>query len=276
MNSGKLIISTLVVIALTILTQVGGGIYLLCLFISRPIKKLYHSRLMKSLYRIGVFVLFYLIATFWFVPPVAKLFGRVPLPVSPDESLKPLNNLTRLMNRNYVRPELKKAALNIARKVNAKYPGTVVNYLDAGFPFFNGFPLLPHLSHNDGRKLDMSFLYTDTNDHLPSNDAPSIFGYGIAVEPLAGELNTTALCNQEGYKYYDLLTRMAPNWKSDRFTFDASRTAELVRACTQESSISVVFIEPHLKQRLKLSSTKIRFHGCQAVRHDDHLHIQTR
>lgn len=264
------------VIALTILTQVGGGIYLLCLFISRPIKKLYHSRLMKSLYRIGVFVLFYLIATFWFVPPVAKLFGRVPLPVSPDESLKPLNNLTRLMNRHYVRPELKHAALNIARKVNAKYPGTVVNYLDAGFPFFNGFPLLPHLSHNDGRKLDMSFLYSDTNDHLPSNDAPSIFGYGIAEEPLAGEPNTTALCNQEGYKYYDLLTRLTPNWNADRLIFDASRTAELVRACTQESSISVVFIEPHLKQRLKLSSTKIRFHGCQAVRHDDHLHIQTR
>lgn len=231
---------------------------------------------MKSVCRIGAFVLFYLIATFWLVPPVAKLFGRVPLPGSRNLTLKPLNNLTRLMNRHYVRPELKQAALNIARKVNAKYPGTVLNYLDAGFPLFNGFPLLPHLSHNDGRKLDLSFFYKNTYDHLPSNHAPSFIGYGVAEEPLAGEPNTARLCNQKGYKYYDLLTRMTPNWNADRFIFDASRTAELVRVCTQEPAISAVFIEPHLKQRLKLTSTKIRFHGCRAVRHDDHLHIQTR
>ncbi len=34
--------------------------------------------------------------------------------------------------------------------------------------------------------------------------------------------------------------------------------------------------KPHLKTRLKLSSAKIRFHGCQAVRHDDHIHVQLR
>ncbi|MFT5619364.1 MAG: hypothetical protein ACI85I_002607, partial [Arenicella sp.] len=36
-----------------------------------------------------------------------------------------------------------------------------------------------------------------------------------------------------------------------------------------------VFIEPHLKTRLGLENySKIRFHGCQAVRHDDHIHVQ--
>lgn len=38
--------------------------------------------------------------------------------------------------------------------------------------------------------------------------------------------------------------------------------------------IGKLFIEPHLKTRLKLTSNKIRFHGCQAVRHDDHMHVQ--
>jgi hypothetical protein len=35
-----------------------------------------------------------------------------------------------------------------------------------------------------------------------------------------------------------------------------------------------MIVQPHLKSRLKLKSTKIRFHGCKAVRHDDHIHIQ--
>ena len=40
--------------------------------------------------------------------------------------------------------------------------------------------------------------------------------------------------------------------------------------------IEKVFIEPHLKTRLNLTSNKIRFHGCQAVRHDDHIHLQVK
>ena len=31
---------------------------------------------------------------------------------------------------------------------------------------------------------------------------------------------------------------------------------------------------PHLKARLGLNSNKVRFHGCHAVRHDDHFHVQ--
>jgi len=33
--------------------------------------------------------------------------------------------------------------------------------LDANFPFFDGFPILPHLSHNDGNKIDIAFYYGD-------------------------------------------------------------------------------------------------------------------
>ena len=31
-----------------------------------------------------------------------------------------------------------------------------IHYLDANFPFINKFPLLPHLSHNDGKKIDIT------------------------------------------------------------------------------------------------------------------------
>ena len=41
-----------------------------------------------------------------------------------------------------------------------------------------------------------------------------------------------------------------------------------------QPNLGKVFIEPHLKDRMKLTNSKIRFHGCGAVRHDDHIHIQ--
>ena len=36
-----------------------------------------------------------------------------------------------------------------------------------------------------------------------------------------------------------------------------------------------LLLEPHLKTRLKLEKyDKIRFQGCRAARHDDHIHVQ--
>ena len=35
-----------------------------------------------------------------------------------------------------------------------------------------------------------------------------------------------------------------------------------------------VFIEPHLRRRLGVESSKLRFQGCRAARHDDHIHMQ--
>lgn len=59
--------------------------------------------------------------------------------------------MTCFLNRHYVRPELKKTAKETALRMNEKFPGTTVRYLDANFPFLNNFPLLPHLSHHDGK-----------------------------------------------------------------------------------------------------------------------------
>ena len=59
-----------------------------------------------------------------------------------------------------------------------------------------------------------------------------------------------------------------------KYRFDEERTKALVLLFAANQSIGKIFIEPHLKQRLHLTSNKIRFHGCRAVRHDDHLHVQ--
>lgn len=49
----------------------------------------------------------------------------------------------------------------------------------------------------------------------------------------------------------------------------------LVAAFARRRAIGKLFLEPHLKSRWRLGAyDKIRFHGCKAVRHDDHLHIQ--
>jgi hypothetical protein len=40
--------------------------------------------------------------------------------------------------------------------------------------------------------------------------------------------------------------------------------------------VEKIFLEPHLAQRLGVSSPLIRFQGCNAARHDDHIHVQVR
>jgi hypothetical protein len=205
---------------------------------------------------------------------VAGLFGRVPLPISKAGNLRPLNRLTYLLNRNYVRPQLKQAALDVADKISQQYPGSVVNYLDGCFPFFNGFPLFPHLSHNDGKKLDLAFFYIDNKTHAATSKAPSPIGYGVSEEPRAGEANTTQFCQEKGYWQYSLLTKLVPQGDKKNYTFDSLKTKTLVNLFAAQPAIHKIFIEPHLKTRLGLTTLKIRFHGCRAVRHDDHIHVQ--
>jgi hypothetical protein len=142
------------------------------------------------------------------------------------------------------------------------------------FRFFNGFPLFPHLSHNDGKKLDISFCYIESKTGERTNKGPSFIGYGICEDALPGEKNSTVFCESNGYWQYGLLRKITPQGNKSNFLFDSTRTKALVSLFAAQKSISKIFIEPHLKTRLGLTTEKIRFHGCQAVRHDDHLHVQ--
>jgi hypothetical protein len=229
---------------------------------------------MQSSLKIFSFLALYSFVTFLIVPSLAKLSGRVPLPVTQTDNLRPLNFLTCFLNRHYVRPELKQIAMDVAKQMSDKFPGTVINYLDANFPFINNFPLIPHLSHNDGKKLDVAFCYIDRKTGKISDDAPSFIGYGVCEEPEPGEINTADACAEQGQWQYSLMMKIIPQRNKKNFTFDMVRTKALVNLFASNPEVEKIFIEPHLKSRMKLTSNKIRFHGCHAVRHDDHIHIQ--
>lgn len=183
--------------------------------------------------------------------------------------------MTCLLNRHYVGPELRDIMVSTSNQMSEAFNGTKTNYLDANFPFFNGFPLLPHLSHNDGKKVDLAFYYNDKASGNLTNSTPSFIGYGIYDGPEEGEINYPERCANKGYWQYGLLTKLIPKWKVDNYEVDSKRTTHLIKLLAEDNSTSKIFIEPHLKQRWRLNSIdKIRFHGCQAVRHDDHIHLQ--
>ncbi len=262
------------VILLTILTQIGGVILIISLLFSKKVGQYFKQDWKRRTFKILCFLSCYLIATFLIVPPLAKLDGRVPLPFSEHQNLRPANKITFLLNRHYVREHLKEIISTTAQQINSEYPGTVINYLDACFPFINNFPLFPHLSHNDGGKLDLSFLYKDSSTNENTNKVPAFTGYGISEGPKGGEENMPEYCKTNNYWQYSLIQKITPQYNKSKFDFDEERTKRVIQILANHPKIGKIFIEPHLKNRMRLNHQKIRFHGCSAVRHDDHMHIQ--
>jgi len=177
----------------------------------------------------------------------------------------------RLLKLKNVKPKLELELNEIAKSINAKNPILKISYLDANFPFIDGFPLLPHISHSDGRKIDLSFYYTK-GDKI-GNLKPSNLGYGKFVEPLKSEINQTEICKSRGYWHYDYAKYLTLGSRDD-LKFDLVSTKHLVREIVTRNKTDKLLIEPHIRKRLKLNNDKIRFHGCHAVRHDDHIHYQ--
>ncbi len=262
-------------IILTILTQIGGVVYLISLLLYRKLT-IRNSQLKHWGISTAMFIILYLIFTLWIVPPIANLTGRTALPISSKKNhLKPLTPLTFLLNRHYVSKELKQTLIDVSTNFNKKHRNSAIQYLDANFPFFDGFPLIPHLSHNDGRKVDLAFFYYDILKQEPSGETPSYWGYGVYASPQKGEVNTAIRCKEKGYWQYDLLGKILPKPDCSYLVLDEKRTASLLELLAKEAAINKIFLEPHLKTRLLLQKVnKIRFHGCHAVRHDDHIHVQ--
>lgn len=247
-------------VVLTAVTQIGGVLYLIVLMFFGNMK-------------FGKYILFfgiYLICTYFVVPRVAPLFGREPLISS--ESIVSQSLFYRWTNRNYVRPEMNVLLSDIASELNKKYPDAKIVCLDANFPFINKFPLLPHLSHNDGKKLDISLMYE--LDGSLTNKKPSVSGYGVFEGPKPREYNQIGRCKDKGKWQYDIQKYMTFGSVNEELEFSEKGTKALVNAILKQPSVGKIFIEPHLKHRLALKHEKIRFHGCQAVRHDDHIHLQ--
>jgi energy-coupling factor transporter transmembrane protein EcfT len=269
----KLIGYIVLITVLTILSQTGGLIFLLCIPLFRFVSNKIPSKTKANTIKVSSFLFVYLLVTFTVTPLIARSFGRVALPILNNDNLKPLNIGTCILNRHYVRPELKKNLIDVSKKMHQQYPNTVVSYLDANFPFYNGFPLLPHLSHNDGKKVDIAFFYKDKNDNL-INNAPSFIGYGVYEVPKNGEYNMPENCKSKGYWQYSIIEKFIPQWNKDKMIFDKDKTKQLIQLLIEKGSTSKIFVEPHLKSRMNIKSNKVRFHGCRAVRHDDHIHLQ--
>jgi len=251
-------------------SQTGGIILLITLIV----KKHAHAHLKYKWFSgLTIFTVLYLLSTFIFVPFIAEKFGRVSLPVFPNSSLAPASFTSYLLNRNYVRKELKRELLIISENFHSEFPDSKILYLDANFPFFNQFPLLPHLSHDDGEKVDLALFYLKNNESY-QNKVPTLTGYGYYINPERGEFNQNEFCKTKGNNFYDFAGKLVFVNKNN-YRLAAKRTKFLLQLLIADRKIKKIFLEPHLKNRLGFTTVdKIRFQGCHSVRHDDHIHIQ--
>jgi hypothetical protein len=174
----KIAIRVFLFLLLTVLTQLGELAYLLALGIAKAF------RFEGMLVKLGFFLILYVGAAYA-ATALAPHFGRVPLScfAKPADHLVVRSPLYCAFNRNYVNPELLQMAQALAKHVEIRFPGTVTIALDANFPFIDGFPLLPHLSHADGRKLDLAFYYRDGEGRFLNGVTRSPIGYFAFEQP---------------------------------------------------------------------------------------------
>lgn len=260
----------LIFVLLTLLTQIGGVAYLACLAVTSLM------RIQRAAGKFLVFILVYLAATAS-ANVMAPTFGRVPIScfAQKSDTLAVRSPIYCLLNRNYVTPPLHNLVSSLADHVDKKFPGTTTLALDANFPFWDGFPLIPHFSQDDGRKLDIAFYYKDSSGAFRDRATRSPIGYFAFEQPAPSDSQPC-----EGTRQV-LTSRWNLDWLQPFFSdyqIEERRTAYAMQRLStkgvQEFSVEKVFIEPHLKERLGVASSIIRFQGCRAARHDDHIHIQ--
>jgi hypothetical protein len=253
---------------LTLLTQIGGLVYLFTLLFAKAFG------FQKKLAVLMMFIIAYSVASFATIN-VAPTFGRqaVPCFTSDAAKLKTAHPLYCVLNRNYVTNDLalllKKASVAVAQE----FQGAQTLVLDGNFPFVTGFPLLPHLSHDDGLKADLAFYYQDGKGSYLLGYMKSPIGYWGYTQPRDGEPMPCANYNKVSLRWdFDFLQGALPQYR-----LEPERTAFLLNWLTNEGrqyGLEKILLEPHIKSRLNLKSDLIRFQGCRAARHDDHIHLQ--
>lgn len=244
----RIFMHILIILVLTVLTQVGGLAWGVALFFKR------------RLISFAVAYVALLLAAIWIAPQ----FGRVALSCTEDGPLQVQSWLYCALNRNYVSPELADDLQDAAAEMDRQYPGTTTLVLDANFPFLNGFPLLPHLSHDDVEKADIAFYYADEGSYL-SGATRSPMGY-FAFEKGHSDCPDRWPTLRWDFNF------LQPLWQG--YSIDPQRMRSVLIVLSEDDRVSKIFVEPHLTQSLNVSHPKIRFQGCRAARHDDHIHFQ--
>jgi hypothetical protein len=253
--------------ALTILTQVGG----VALLMTAGLAKLRRWPVWLSI--LG-FVAVYGLITAVGVPPLARIGGRERLPcvAGVGGTHGAISPMLCILNRNYARPEAEALISALAAHMAERYPGTVTRNLDAGFPFFDGFPLMPHLSHRDGLKVDLAYYYREADGRPVADGAASPIGYWAYEGARADEAQPCA-----NAKWPNLRWNFAGLQSRVTRRADPERMRAMLAWLTTEGrryGLRKILIEPHLKQRWAPGVDMVRFQGCRAARHDDHLHLE--
>lgn len=238
------------IVIMTVLTQIGGLAWVFALFFRRKFMMFLAAYVALS------------VASVWLAPR----FGRVPLNCFSQGSLEVQNLMYCAMNRNYVSPELAEVLTQTAREMDRRYPGTKTLVLDTNFPFWEGFPLIPHLSHDDGEKADIAFYYQNESGYL-AGATRSPIGYFAFEHGSSDCISTWSTLRWD----FDILQ---PLWHE--YDLDIERNRSVLQILSGNERVGKIFIEPHLVQTLNVGHPSIRFQGCRAARHDDHIHFQLR
>ena len=245
---GQAVLHSVVFVVLTLLTQLGGVAWLFALCFRR---------------RVLVFAAAY--AALWIgAVMTAPTFGREAIPCLSDGTVRMKSTFYCALNRQYVTPELKNVLNDFSAKMEREFPNTQTLVLDANFPFLKGFPLLPHLSHNDGRKVDIAFYYRDDTGFLPGVTRSPIGYFAFEDGPTDCPQNALTLRWDMAW-----LQKLWPHYH-----LEPRRMTTALQLLSDDARVGKIFIEPHLKSRFQAGSSKIRFQGCRAARHDDHIHLQ--
>ncbi|MGE4279084.1 MAG: hypothetical protein AB7G62_05815 [Magnetospirillum sp.] len=266
-----MILKGIIFTVLTALTQIGGIAYAVASLAWSAQRRRHIPTALTRFLVPATAITLYAVMTAFVAPPLAAHWGRQRLPCTQGETLVPATRLTCWLNRGYVSSETLTLLSDLGHDLSRRFPGSRLGVLEGGFPFIDGFPLVPHLSHRDGRKVDLSFFYLDENGNPRPDGSPSTLGYFVYVQPTATD--TQPCRNRFTPLRWDFawLQTDAPNWP-----MDAQRTQWMVHWLKNRPEVVRLFLEPHLAERLGENGGKLRFQGCQAARHDDHLHVQTR
>lgn len=269
----RLALHAVAVVFLTLLTQVGGLAWIGTAVMARGLPN-------RWLAIFAAFVVIYAGLSLA-AATAAPVFGRVALPcfATGQSTLAMQSPMYCVLNRHYVSKPMYDVANRLAADINRQFPGTLTQTLDGSFPFLDGFPLLPHLSHNDGNKLDIEFYYGDpSTQKYVRGRTRSPIGYWGFERPEPGADLPCAGRN-------DILTgRWDMGWFqifNSVVVLDRPRTGAALEWLValdkgRKAGVTKIFIERHLASSLGVKGETLRFQGCRAARHDDHIHFQVK
>ena len=248
-------------LALTVFTQVGG--VFLWPFWSKVYSLSAKDRwIVRTAKRFWSLFFIYFALSMIVLPFVAEKTGRkrLPLYANKDLPLGPQSFLFPMLNRTYVQKHAYDTFIRSVKRAAQQEPDMVVRYLDAGFPF-PYLPLLPHLSHVDGQKIDVAFQFKQGEDYVDKTRSP--IGYwGYAKE-------TKSRCTNENTWLrwdFDWMQPHLPN-----LSLDVRKNRILFKALAKERQVCGILLEPTLHKLLH--APKLQSNSCSVARHDDHFHV---